>query len=144
MDYRKMKDAIYLRIDKGEDILETIKEVCKKESVFGGCFQGIGACGKTILSTYIPEDNDFIEHTYEGLLELVSLMGNISEDNDKKLFIHAHAAFSSLYDGEVKLVAGHLKEALVSYTCEVIITKAENTIGRIFDDVAGIEVWKLN
>lgn len=30
MEYKKMKDTIYLRVDKGENITEIIKEVCKK------------------------------------------------------------------------------------------------------------------
>ena len=144
MDYRKEKDAVYLRIDKGENIIESIKAVCREEGIYGGCFQGIGACGKAILSTYIPEDNDFIEHSYEGMLELISLMGNITEDENREPFLHVHTAFSYLSDGEVKVAAGHLKEASVSYTCEVVITRSENTIGRIFDKAAGIEVWKLN
>lgn len=31
MEYKKMKETIYLRIDKGENVMETIKEVCRKE-----------------------------------------------------------------------------------------------------------------
>ncbi len=31
MEYKKMKDNIYLRVDKGENVTETIKEVCKKK-----------------------------------------------------------------------------------------------------------------
>lgn len=86
MDYRKMKDNIYLRIDKGENIIESIKAVCREEGIYGGYFQGIGACGKAILSTYIPEGNDFIDHSYEGMLELISLMGNITEDEKQRAF----------------------------------------------------------
>lgn len=55
-----------------------------------------------------------------------------------------HAAFSYLSDGDVKVTAEHLKEASVSYTCEVVITRAEGAIGRIFNKAADIEVWKLN
>ncbi len=31
MDYRKIKDTIYLRVDKGEAVIETIKKVCERE-----------------------------------------------------------------------------------------------------------------
>lgn len=61
-----MKDTIYLRVDKGESLTETIKEVCKKEGIYGGWFQGIGACGTATLSTYIPEQNDFFDHEISG------------------------------------------------------------------------------
>lgn len=76
MEYKKMKDSIYLRVDKGENVTETLKAVCKKEGIYGGYFQGIGACATATLSTYIPEQNDFIDHKIFGMLEMVSLMGN--------------------------------------------------------------------
>lgn len=40
MEYQKENSAIYLRIDRGENILETITKVCKKENVCGGYFLG--------------------------------------------------------------------------------------------------------
>lgn len=144
MEYKKEKDIIYLRIDKGEKIVETIKELCKKEDIRGGAFQGIGACGKAALSTYIPEQNDFTEHRLSGMLEMISLMGNISADRNGQPFIHSHALFSCLdQTGTVKVIAGHLKEAEVSYTAE-LVTIPSSTIERRFDENAGIDVWKLS
>lgn len=144
MEYKKMKDTIYLRVDKGENVTETIKKVCKKEGVYGGYFQGIGACGTAILSTYIPERNDFTDHEISGMLEMVSLMGNISMDCDNQPALHSHAVFSYLNQaGEIAVTAGHLKEANIGYTGEIIIHPADDTIGRRFDANAGIEVWKL-
>ena len=144
MEYKKMKDTIYLRVDKGENVTETIKEVCKKEGICGGYFQGIGACSTAVLSTYIPEQNDFIDHEISGMLEMVSLMGNVTMDCDSQPFLHSHAVFSYLNQaGKTTVTAGHLKEANISYTGEIIITPAGGTIGRQFDVNAGIEVWKL-
>lgn len=144
MEYKKIKDTIYLRVDKEENVIEVIKEICKKEAVCGGYFQGIGACGTAILSTYIPETNDFIDYEVSGMLEMVSLMGNITMDCDNQLFLHSHAVFSYFNQaGEITITAGHLKEAKISYTGEIIINPAGDTIGRQFDVNAGIEVWKL-
>lgn len=144
MDYRKEKDTIYLRIDKGEEVLETIEAVCKKEGVGAGYFHGIGACDKVILSTWIPEKEDFIHHTLTGMLEMVSLMGNVSTDWKGEPFTHSHAIFPYLEDsGEMALVAGHLEKAAISYTGEIVIRPAEEKIGRVFDEKAGIDVWKL-
>ena len=55
MEYKKINDLIYLRIDKDEKIVETITAVCAKEKINAGHFQGIGACDTAILSTYLPE-----------------------------------------------------------------------------------------
>lgn len=123
MEYRKEKNAIYLRLDKGEEVVETIKKVCKKEQVEAGYFQGIGACGRVVLSTWIPEKEDFIHHNHTGMLEMISLMGNISTDQNGQPFSHCHAIFSYLKDnGEVAIAAGHLEEAEITYTAEIVLT----------------------
>ena len=49
MEYKKIKDTIYLRIEKGENVIETIKKLCKKDAVYEGYLQGIGACSTAIL-----------------------------------------------------------------------------------------------
>lgn len=145
MDYKKTKSCVYIRVDKGESVVETILSVCRKENLPGGHFQGIGACDKATLSTYIPEKNDFIDHTFTGMIEMISLMGNVSLDDVDNPVQHSHAVFSYLNDkGEIAVVAGHLKDARVSYTGEIVLQTAEEKIGRQFDADVGIDVWKLS
>lgn len=144
MKYRKIKDTFYIRIDKGEKVTESIIEVCERENIKAGYFQGIGACDLVDLSTWIPEQNDFTDHQLKGMLEMVSLMGNITTGNDNKPFLHSHATFSYLNeDGGIILTGGHLKEARISYSGEIILNPADEAIGRMLDENAGIEVWKL-
>ena len=73
MDYRKEQNVFYIRIDKGENVLDTIRAVCRKEQIGGGFFTGIGACDSAVLSTYLPEKADFIDHRITGMIEMVSL-----------------------------------------------------------------------
>lgn len=126
MEYRKINDAIYLRIDKDEKIAQTIKAVCAKENIFGGHFQGIGACDTATLSTYFPDKNNFTDHTISGMIEMISLMGNISVDSNNEPFLHSHAVFSYL-----------------NHNGEIVITEASDVISRKIDSKTGIEVWKL-
>ena len=143
MEYRKDGDMILVRVDKDEEILEEILEICRIEHIYGALFSGIGACGKAVTSSYIPEKNDFTDHSAEGLLELVSLNGNISYENGQPVE-HTHALFSYLDEtGVQKILAGHLKKAVVSYTAEIAIQVAESMIKKKKDTVTGIMVWKL-
>lgn len=145
MEYKKIKDTVYIRIDKGENVVQTILSVCRKENIRGGYFQGIGACNTATISTYIPERNDFTDHTISGMIEMISLMGNISTDDTDNPFQHSHAVFSYLKEnGEIAVAAGHLKEAQIGYTGEIVLAPAEEKIGRVFDTHAGIDVWKLS
>ena len=144
MEYRKIKETVYIRIDKGENVVQSIQSICEKEKIYGGYFQGIGACDTVTISTYLPDKEDFIDHILSGMIEMISLMGNVSADDTDKPFLHSHAAFSYLKsDGELAVVAGHLKEARIGYTGEIVLLPAADKIGRIFDANAGIDIWNL-
>ncbi len=139
MEYRKEKNAIYLRLDKGEEVVDTIKKLCEKEQLEGGYFQGIGACGRVVLATWIPEKEDFIHHRLRGMLEMISLTGNVSIDQNGKAFSHSHGVFSYLKDnGEIAVAAGHLEEAEISYTGEIILTPAEEKSAECLTKMRGL------
>ena len=145
MDYRRYGDTVYLRIDKGEEVLETIRAVCKQEGVPAGYFQGIGACDRAVLSAWITDKEDFVHHTVTGVLEMLSLSGNISTDHDGEPFLHSHASFSYLdHEGRTLIAAGHLQDTRISYTGEITIEIAGGPIGRMFDPRAGIDVWDFS
>ncbi|NLC89000.1 MAG: DUF296 domain-containing protein [Clostridiaceae bacterium] len=145
MDYRREKDTIYLRIDKGEPLLETIKDLAQKEKIEAGYFHGIGACDQVVISTYLADKAEYKDHTITGMIEMVSLAGNISTNDSGQPTLHSHAVFSYLKDDdEIAVVAGHLKEADISYTGEIILELAEEKISRMFDQKAGIDIWKLS
>jgi uncharacterized protein len=144
VEYKKMENEVYLRIDPDEEVMETIKNVCEKENIFTAYFQGIGACGNVVLSTYCPENKNFIEHPYSGMLEMVSLMGNVTENKLGQSSLHAHAVFSYLNDNkEVTTIAGHMLKAVISYTGEIVIRLVPEKIGHRADIVPEINVWKF-
>jgi hypothetical protein len=143
MDYKKIANEYYIRIDKGDEILENILKICKAENIKTAHFRGIGGCDRINIQTFIQSKNDFISHEKEGVFEMVSLDGNISPDNED-IFLHAHAVFSYLENGEIKMIGGHLKEAFVKYTAEIILTPAVENVSRMIDDKTGISVWKLH
>ena len=53
MNYRQMGERVYIRIDKGEEILAQMVDVCGQLHIFAATFQGIGACGEVEVATYI-------------------------------------------------------------------------------------------
>ena len=145
MDYKKFDDVIYARFDRGDEIISGIIEICKKENILSAIYSGIGGFGQIEVATLTPENNEFIPHSKSGMLEMISLNGNISADDQDNIFSHSHAAFSYLDNGEIKFIGGHLMSAVVSYTAEITINPVKGgVIRRMKDNVAGITVWKLN
>lgn len=58
MQYRRSGNQVLIRVDRDEEILESIRAVCASEKIYGAPFTGIGACEKAIVSSYIPEAID--------------------------------------------------------------------------------------
>ncbi|MBQ3424289.1 MAG: DNA-binding protein [Clostridia bacterium] len=146
MEYKKISGRFYLRIDKNEDVLQSVLSVCQREHIHSATFHGIGAFGQVCVATYIPEKDDFQDHEKEGMLELLSLDGNITHDEGGQIYEHAHAMFSYLGEhGEICFFGGHLKSAVVSYTAEIVIDPIPDAgIGRMTDPYTGITVWNLH
>lgn len=142
MEYQNLGRELYIRVDPGEDVVTQLLSVCRKEHIQTARIQGIGACGSAVLSTYLPAKAAFIDHMLSGMLEMVSLMGNVVEEAQGELTIHCHALFSYLDEAGVSHVqAGHLKEAVISYTGEVIVIPAEISLTKAFNPEVGIDVW---
>ena len=97
-------------------------DICRKENVLSATYSGIGCCSDIVISSYIPEKDEFLEHKENGVLELVSLNGNISADENDEISHHTHAMFS-FHDSDYKLAVtgGHLIKAVVLYTAEIVI-----------------------
>ena len=145
MDYNQFGDTIYIRVDRGEEIMETLLAVCQKAGVQSATFSGIGGCGEAQLQTFLPEKGAFETEIFTGALELVSLLGNFISDEKGELFWHAHALFTFREGAAPRVCGGHLKSAVVRYTAEIELRPVQGgTIGRTFDPETGTGFWKLH
>jgi uncharacterized protein len=137
MKYFVLGSTYVIRLDAGEKIVETMKALCERDGIGGGFFNGLGAVGEAEIGHFDPTSNDYSWVKLSGPHEIVSLYGNITTV-DGRPFIHAHIA---LGDKSFTVKGGHLKEAAVSVTCEVTLTRFRDDIGRKRDEASGF--WKL-
>ena len=144
MDYRKIGETVYIRIDRGDEIIGCILDVCQKEGIMSAMFSGIGGCSEAHILTFLPETGTFESQTLSGMLELVSLNGNIVSDDQNTLYHHTHAVFS-YKDGERHRVAGgHIKSITVLYTAEIELRPVVGgMIDRQFDPETGTGFWNF-
>ena len=99
MEYKKIGEQYYVRMDRGDEIIGNILEICRKESIPSAIFSGIGGCSSAELQVFIPETGSFETERLEGMLELVLLNGNVVSGDDGQLYHHTHALFSFKRDG---------------------------------------------
>ena len=144
MDYRKIGDTYYIRMDRDDEVIANILDVCRNEGVPSAVFPGIGGCKSAELQVFIPETGKFETEQFEGMLELVALNGNVVTGDDGQLFHHTHAMFSFKKDGQHGMAGGHLKSTTVLYTAEIELRPTlGSTIGRKFDSETGTGFWNF-
>jgi predicted DNA-binding protein with PD1-like motif len=145
MDYRNFNGTIYIRMDRGDEIIGNIIEICRKEQIKSAVFSGIGGCKQAEIQTFIPEKGSFETQTLDGMLELVSLNGNIVTDENGEYFHHTHAMFSFKKDGGHHMAGGHIKSITVLYTAEIELRPtAGGVIKRKFDPETGTGFWNFD
>ena len=144
MEYKKFANTYYVRLDKGDEIVSSILEMCRSEHVESATFNGIGGCSEAQIQTFLPETGEFETRTLSGMLELVSLMGNVVTDENGELYHHTHAAFSYKEDDKHFMAAGHIKSITVLYTAEIELWPVEDgAIRRKYDPETGTGFWSF-
>ena len=144
MDYRKFGQTYYIRLDRDDEILSSILEICKKEKILSAIYSGIGGCSEAEVQTFIPEKGAFETECIKGTLELVTLNGNVITDENNQYYQHAHALFSFKEGEEHRIVAGHMKSITVLYTAEIELRPViGGIIKREYCPETGTGFWKF-
>lgn len=137
MDYRKFKNQYVIRLDRGEEIVESLKGIADKENIKLAYLTGIGAVGKVTAGVFDTKEKVFKGHTWEGDLEVVSIGGNINTMNGET-YVHFHI---SAADEQGNVFGGHLQEAVISGTGELVLTEIDGTVDRKFDEEIGLNLF---
>jgi predicted DNA-binding protein with PD1-like motif len=128
--------GVLLRLERGEDVTETLEGFLKEKKIHGGMVSGIGAVEDPELGFYDLPTKTYQRRKVEGNLELIHYSGNITLV-DGKPFIHAHAVVSG---PDYHAQAGHFFQARISVTGEFVIRPANWRVGRRLDDATGLKL----
>ena len=139
MESKKIENKHIIRLDRGEKIIESIKDFCAKKNIKLGYFFGIGALDEVELAHYVVENKKYTSKVFKQPLEIVSLIGNITT-LDNEVYLHCHI---TLGDEEMKAIVGHLKEGKIAATCEIILVKLDGEIDRKHDDFIGLNLLDI-
>lgn len=135
MKHKTVDNLIFLRLEKGELVYETLFEFCQKNNIKAGFLWALGSVKDVVLAHYSPDSKKYSEEKFSQILEAASLKGVISKEK-----LHLHAVLS---DDKMQTIGGHLKEAKVAATLEVAIFKSKGELERYFDEDIGLELLKF-
>ena len=140
MDYRKFDHTYFLRIDRGEEITEKLKEFALKENIRLASVSALGATDYFIAGVYSIPEQKYYQNSFEGVYEITNITGTINTMNSQ-FYSHLHITCS---DTEGRCFGGHLNYARVSATCEMVITVFDGIVERTKDPSTGINLFDFS
>lgn len=139
MEYRRFENTYIVRLDPQEEILEQVKLLSQQEGITLASLQALGAINDFTVGVFDTQTKQYYANHFQGLYEIVSLTGTINTMNGE-FYCHLHM---SAGDEKGHVVGGHLNRAVVSATCEMVITCIPGTVDRAFSQEIGLNLLKF-
>lgn len=139
MEYKRFGNTVVLRIDVGEEILATLKEVALKENIKLASVSALGAVDHFVAGLYKVDTKEYLKNTFDGAYEITSLVGTINT-MDGEYYNHIHITCA---DEKGQCFGGHLNEARIAVTCEMVINIIDGVVDRKKCDITGLNIFKF-
>jgi predicted DNA-binding protein with PD1-like motif len=136
MEYKKISDSWFIVLRRGEKIIESLKKFVQKENVISGNIDAIGAVSSIELGHYNPESKKFTRRSFTGAFGIVSLLGNVTMKGDERI-VHCNIIIGN---NDMNLFGGHLFEATVSGTCEIVFNEYKQPIRKELNAETGLNI----
>ncbi len=130
------RSAYVLRLERGEEVLETLRAFIRSRRIRSGYLTGLGAARDITLGFFDPARRAYCQRTFRGDYEITALLGNIAWDG-KQPVCHTHAVISNR---RLQAFAGHLISARVTVTCEVTLVPGHVRVRRGRDAATGLKL----
>lgn len=139
MEYRKFNDTYVLRLDRGDEVIESLKLLCKSEEIKLAEITGLGASNFVEIGLFNVNTKEYKTKEFEGMFEITSLVGNATR-KDGEVYLHMHINFGN---EEGMAFGGHLVKARISATGELVIREITGEVGRKFNDEIGLNLLEF-
>ena len=143
MRWKQIEDepkVFALIFETGDEIASVLQQFSKEQGLGGSNFQAIGALSYAKLGWFNWETKKYeLASVLHEQVELLSLIGDIAL-KDGEPVVHAHAVVGRS-DGTAH--GGHLLEARVRPTCELILTESPIHLQKKLDPESGIALIQI-
>ena len=126
--------------ETGEEAMSGLLKFAKEQSLGASQFSAIGAFSDLTLGYFDWERKDYDKIPVREQVEVLSLLGDVAlEDGEPK--VHAHVVVGKR-DGTAH--GGHLIEAHVRPTLEVVVVEAPAHLHRRMDPASGLALIRID
>jgi predicted DNA-binding protein with PD1-like motif len=123
-----------LIFDKGDEVMAGLRSFAKEAHLGGAHFTAIGAFSEATLGYFERDRKDYKRIPVREQVEVLSLIGDVAlKDGEPE--VHAHVVVGT---SEGAARGGHILEAKVWPTLEVILTESPRHLRKVHDDETGL------
>ncbi|MFC2583328.1 MAG: PPC domain-containing DNA-binding protein [Lachnoanaerobaculum saburreum] len=140
MEYKRQRNTVIVRVDKGEDIIKELLSLSEKENILFASISGLGAVNDIELGIFDTSAKKYHSKRLIGDFEITSLVGSLSRKEDKP-YIHVHMSVGNVLTNE--FFGGHLNKAIVGATAEIVLNVVEIVVEREFVEEIGLNLFKF-
>ncbi len=126
--------------ETGDDVTGELKALAKREKIQSAHFTAVGGFMQARLGFFDWETKDYVGIPVDEQVEVLSMDGDIALKGDEPE-VHAHAVVGRR-DGTTR--GGHVLEATVRPTLEVVITDTPGRLRRVHDERSGLALIDLD
>ncbi len=130
-----------LVFDTGEEVVAGLLQFANDQTLAGAHLTAIGAFERVTLGFFDVAKKDYKRIATQEQVELMSLVGNIAQDDQGDPKLHAHVVVGKS-DGSAH--GGHLLEAYVRPTLEVVLIEASQHLRRTVRGDLGLALLDLS
>lgn len=130
MEYKRFGSKIVLRLDAGDEIINSILKTAKEEKITLASVTGIGGTDDALIGVFNMDEKSYNRYAVTGTHEITSLVGNINTMNGKE-YTHIHITLAG--EGG-QLIGGHLLSCVISLTAEIFIDVIDGQVDRKKDE----------
>ena len=139
MQFRHFGNKYFVRIDRGEEIMNSLKKFCEEEKITLAEVKALGAVDDFTVGLFDVKEKKYHSNNFKFDAEITSLWGTVTTMNGE-VYLHIHMSAGDIH-GQV--YGGHLSRAVVSATCEMIIDVSEGIVERKMNDDVGLNLFEF-
>ncbi len=133
---------IIFAVDDPTEVIAGLTDFARRHQITAASISAIGMFTHTVIGYFERELQQYRPITFSENVEVVSLLGDIALDVEKnELKVHLHALLG-LSDGSAR--GGHLLEAHVGVTLEVVVNVFPTTLRRMPHKEVGLSLIELD
>jgi predicted DNA-binding protein with PD1-like motif len=127
-------------LDSGDEVMENLQRFAEREGITAAQFTAIGALSDVVLMYFDWQSKSYLRIPVSEQVEVASLLGDVAMAPTGGPALHAHLVIGRR-DGSA--MAGHLGEAHVRPTLEVILTESPAHLRKTKDPQSGLALINL-